>query len=187
MQGNSHPHRAAKKAEAEKAWGESFWNIVQRLASRGLSKRQVAELVGYSDSAFYRMAASEAPEIEWAPLRERQRNAGPSEEGKRRAAEHAKRRPSTLWLTICGRTMTAPDWAQETGLSAECIRRRYRKGVRGDGLIAPPMARDARGRRGMLVRQEKQKAPQPGDGGAGLHAEANHKWRLTNDDGESYQ
>jgi hypothetical protein len=147
------PRRRRKFLEAEQVWGMPFWDVVQMLARRGLSKGHVAELVGYSARGFGQLLRSpEAPIIEWAPLAIRREHPGVSEEGARNIREATRRQDRTWWLEIDGQRKPLTVWAEEVGLNPETIRRRYKRGLRGRQLIQPPMPRHERGVYGMRVR-----------------------------------
>lgn len=52
-------------------------------------------------------------------------------------AEQNRNRRNNVLITYRGRTMTAPEWARETGLNHQLIWRRARRGIQGDDLFAP--------------------------------------------------
>lgn len=51
----------------EKEHGRPFWQVVDRLARRGLSRAEVAEKLGYGTTYFYRLLSKHADPLEWVP------------------------------------------------------------------------------------------------------------------------
>ncbi|HKJ88914.1 MAG TPA: hypothetical protein VKA48_10440 [Gammaproteobacteria bacterium] len=156
------PHQRKKFREVEEAYGMPFWDAVKMLSGRGLAKAHVAELVGYSPRGFSLLLRSEsAPKgIPWAPLGERlaanQRGHTKPEEVVRNVRAGVQRTQG-FWVEHQGRCIPLSELARETGIGLETLRRRWKKGLRGDALVAPSMPRQERGRRGMAVRMENSK------------------------------
>lgn len=126
--------KTKKMLAAEAKHGRPFWQIVDRMASRGHSKAEVADELGFTHSHFYRMVSRHADPIEWKPpqdtrraVAERKKRRGVCTPALRTAMDRARaiQRESCLY-DLHGFVGTVTEHAARQGvpLSTVCSRRK---------------------------------------------------------------
>lgn len=142
-----HTKRRATWARVEAEFQEPFWGVVQGFADMGYGKYATARAIGLNPSSFCKMLAQVGQHIRWPAYADLAtwKDPAPRDAEYRRLISEGRRRSGKgiFWVQVNGQRMTATEAAQIAGVATVTIMRRYRKGLRGEALIAPPMSRAA--------------------------------------------